>query len=127
MKKRKRPSSPRKRPSRAQEKRTGQTRRTLLAALGIGSLLPALGASAEETKRLTPDDAEKKFRDYWKAVHEAIDQRDNEKHDKEKRERLELAIEIRRRDLIESIYRSDSTFNRFVVPPCSRVTPTPGK
>lgn len=111
--KRKRESPPRNESSRNREKREGHSRRTLLAALGAGALLPALRADGGDGA-----DAEKVFDEYWAKVEDDIKARDAEK-DIKKRERLELAIQYRRNAVMKTIDRSQ--FNRM----CLAATPTP--
>lgn len=110
MSKKKRASPFRKATSATGDKRRALSRRSLLAALGLGVAVPAMRASGKDFDKL--------FDDYWDQVKADIAERDAEKVPK-KKEILELRIQYRRNAVMQTIDRS--RYNSM----CNKATPVP--
>ena len=112
MSKKKRASPVRKATSATGDKRRALSRRSLLAALGLGVAVPAMRASGKEP------DFDKLFDEYWEQVKADIAERDAERVPK-KKEILELRIQYRRNAVMLTIDRS--RYNSM----CNKATPVP--
>jgi len=100
-----------------------QTRRAILASLGIGMALPALRASGQTAKSVpsrTQDQYDEAFDEYWDKVEDLIKKRDKEKNLK-KREILDLKIEFLRQEVMASVNKSNYSSCKYPTPP----PPTP--